>query len=332
MEIRGKVRSFADIFGEDIESEPKQFISITELELSRLTPFPNHPFKLYQGDRLNDMVCSIKELGIILPIIVRPTGNNIFEILSGHNRVNAAKIAGLEKVPAIIKEELSNEEANLIVTETNLLQRSFSDLSHSERAVALVTHYNTIKHQGKRNDLIKEIEMLSKVHNLKAESSLPQVGTRSDKKVGEKYNLSKNTVARYIRLNELIPKLLNRVDSEEIAFIPAVTLSFVKKSEQQDIERILAENNLKVDMVKADILRSNTGTLTADKIYAILSGELGKKKKNNKLAPIKIKPKVISRFFTQEQKASEIEDIIEKALEQYFSSLPKHLDEKEDIE
>ena len=341
METKGKVRSFADIFGEDADPAPKKQAGVADIEISKLVPFKNHPFKLYVGERLKDMVTSIKELGVILPVVVRPMDNGCYEILSGHNRVNAAKIAGLEKVPAVIKDGLIEEEANLIVTETNLLQRSFSDLSHSERTVALVTHYNAIKHQGKRNDLINEIETLSKAHNSKDEGSLPQVGTRirSDEKVGEKYNLSKNTVARYIRLSELIPELLARVDTGEIAFIPAVAISFVKKLEQQDIERIISENNFKVDMVKADILRSNSesGSLTTDRIYAILSGELGKKKKSNKPAPIKIKPKVISRFFTQEQKPAEIEDVIEKALELYFSSISetstaKPSNEKEGIE
>lgn len=324
METKGKVRSFADIFGDDITPDSKAKTGITEIGISKLVPFSNHPFKLYEGDRLNDMVTSIKELGVILPIVIRPKDEVIYEILSGHNRVNAAKIAGLEKVPAVIKEGLSDEEANLIVTETNLLQRSFSDLSYSERAIALATHYNAIKHQGKRNDLINEIEMLSKVHDIKAETSLSQVGARmrSDEKVGEKYNLSKNTVARYLRLNELIPELLARVDTEEIAFIPAVALSFIKKSEQKDIDKVIADNSFKVDMVKADILRSNSeaGGLTSDRIYSILSGELGKKKKSNKPVSIKIKPKVISRFFTQEQKTSEIEEVIEKALELYFNS------------
>lgn len=324
METKGKVRSFVDIFGEDDAPNIKRHAGVTEIEISKLVPFINHPFKLYEGERLSDMVTSIKELGVILPVVIRPKENDCYEILSGHNRVNAAKTAGLEKVPVIIKEGLSDEEANLIVTETNLLQRSFSDLSHSERAVALVTHYNAIKHQGKRNDLINEIEMLSKLHNFRGETSLPQVGARmrADEKVGEKYNLSKNTVARYIRLNELIPALLSRVDNLEIAFIPAVSLSFVKKSEQTQIESTIADNNFKVDMVKADILRSNSeaGSLTADRIFAVLSGELGKKKKTNKTAPIKIKSKVISRFFTQEQKPAEIEEVIEKALELYFSS------------
>jgi ParB family chromosome partitioning protein len=341
METKGKVRSFADIFGEDAVPDPKQQAGVTEIEISKLVPFANHPFKLYEGERFNDMVTSIKELGVVLPVVIRPKGEDKYEILSGHNRVNAAKIAGLEKVPAIIKEGLSDEEANLIVTETNLLQRSFADLSYSERAIALATHYNAIKQQGKRNDLINEIEMLSKPHGFRAETTTSQVGARlrSDEKIGEQYNLSKNTVARYLRLNELIPELLARVDNEEIAFIPAVALSFIKKTEQQVIERIIAENNFKVDMVKADILRSNseTGSLSPDRIYAILSGELGKKGKSNKPAPIKVKPKVILRFFTQGQKPAEIEEIIEKALELYFSRLEQaekatSSEEKEDVQ
>ena len=341
METKGKVRSFADIFGEDVDHAPKQQAGVTEIEITKLVPFKNHPFKLYEGERLKDMVTSIKELGVILPVVVRPMDNGCNEILSGHNRVNAAKIAGLEKVPTIIKEGLSDEEANLIVTETNLLQRSFSDLSYSERAIALNTHYNAIKQQGKRNDLINEIEMLSKLHDFNKDGASGQVVQKSfsREKAGENYNFSGRTVSRYIRLTELIPELLARVDIEDIAFIPAVALSFIKKAEQQDIERIIAENNFKIDMVKADILRSNSesGSLTPDRIYAVLSGELGKKKKSNKPASIKIKQKVILRFFTQEQKPAEIEDVIEKALELFFSSISetttaKPSDEKEGIE
>jgi ParB family chromosome partitioning protein len=100
------------------------------LSVDLLIAYPNHPFKLYEGDRLADMVRSIKEMGILLPIIVRPAGsdNEQYEILSGHNRVNAAKEAGLTEIPAIIKHDLSDNEANLIVTEKNLMQRSFADL------------------------------------------------------------------------------------------------------------------------------------------------------------------------------------------------------------
>ncbi len=322
MENRGKVRSFADIFGEDIEPVKKIYGGITEIEIDKLDAFVGHPFKLYDGQRLTDMVTSIKEMGVILPIVVRPKEGDRYEILSGHNRVNAAKLAGHAKVPVVIKEGLIEEEASLIVTETNLMQRSFTDLSYSERAVALKSHYEAIKAQGKRNDLISEIELLVNPFISRLDDTSYQVGAklRSDEKIGEKYNLSKNTIARYLRLNELISELIIRVDKEEIAFIPAVTLSFIGKIEQQEIERILSENKFKVDMAKADLLKSysGAGTLTSDKIYGILSGEINIKKKSNKPAAIKIKPKVISKYFNLEQKADEIERIIEKALEMYF--------------
>jgi len=318
----GKVRSFAEIFGEDLELVKNSQTGIDEIDIAKLIPFEGHPFKLYEGQRLNDMVASIKEMGVILPIVVRAKGNDEFEILSGHNRVNAAKIAGLSKVPAVIKECLTEEEASLIVTETNLLQRSFSDLSYSERAVALKRHYEAIKSQGKRMDLINEIEMLSKLQDKSDCGTCGQVVLKvSSREIsGKNYDFSGRTVSRYIKLNELIPELLLRVDNEEIAFIPAVALSFVGKSDQQEIERVVAENEFKVNIAKTDLLKSYSlaGTLTADKIYGILSGEINKNKKSNKPTAIKIKQKVISKYFTPEQKSNEIERIIEMALEMYF--------------
>ncbi|MDR2729214.1 MAG: ParB N-terminal domain-containing protein, partial [Chitinispirillales bacterium] len=114
--------------------EPQVTDVTNTLSIDALVPFANHPFKPYEDSRFDDMVRSIKELGVIVPVIVRPKEDGIYEILSGHNRVNAAKQAGLAEVPVIIKENLTEEEASLIVTETNLVQRSFADLSHSERA------------------------------------------------------------------------------------------------------------------------------------------------------------------------------------------------------
>ncbi|NLP00031.1 MAG: ParB N-terminal domain-containing protein, partial [Clostridiaceae bacterium] len=153
METKGKVRSFAEIFGEEAVIDQKPAGNKVEISIGKLIPFKGHPFKLYQGERLQGLVDSIREIGVILPVVVRPIKDGDYEILSGHNRVNAARIAGLDIVPAIIKEGLTEEEANLIVTETNLLQRSFSDLSHSERAIALKRHYDNIKEQSKKAQL-----------------------------------------------------------------------------------------------------------------------------------------------------------------------------------
>ena len=141
---------------------------VTEMALSQIQPFPEHKFKLYSGERLNDMVESIKEFGVLMPVILWHKDDDYY-ILSGHNRVNAAKLAGLKAVPVMIKENLTHDEAILIVTETNLRQRSFSDLSESEKAYSLAQHYAAMKSQGKRNDLLEEIDNLI---------TSPQVGTK----------------------------------------------------------------------------------------------------------------------------------------------------------
>ena len=119
---------------------------VDKIEIVKLKHFPNHKFKLYSGERLEDMIQSVKEYGVLLPIIVWEN-NNEFIILSGHNRVEACKQAGITEIPCVIKNDLSLEDATLIVTETNLMQRSFNDLSHSERAYILEQHYKTIKKQ-----------------------------------------------------------------------------------------------------------------------------------------------------------------------------------------
>jgi len=128
------------------------------INIEKLIPFANHPFKLYEGQRFTDMVESIRTNGILSPIIVRSTDGGKYEILSGHNRVNAAREAGLTEVTAIVKVGLTDEEALFIVTETNLVQRSFADMKHSERAAALSVLYDAMKKQGYRSDLIEEIE------------------------------------------------------------------------------------------------------------------------------------------------------------------------------
>ena len=315
---KAKIHSFNDIFGE----QNKEIEGAQGISLSMLQPFHNHPFKLYEGERLDDMVRSIKELGVIVPIIVRPKEDGCFEILSGHNRVNAAKEVGLETVPAIIKEQISDDEAALIVTETNLIQRSFSDLSHSERAIALAAHHKTLKRQGARTDIIEGLEMLLKPYDIRDEETLSHAETKltSLGKTGMKYNLSRPTVARYLRLNELIPEILKRVDREEIAFLTAVAISYLKENEQKLLEEVIACENFKTDIEKVKILRSfsEAGKLDKEKIQQILSGEITRKKSQAKQAVIKLKSKLLEKYFSREQRQTEIEEIIDKALALYF--------------
>ena len=134
--------------------------NIEELNIDCLMPYRNHRFSLYQGDRLEDMVQSIKKNGVITPIIVRPLGGGRYEILAGHNRVNAAKLAGKNSVPAIVKTGLSDAEAEMYVVETNLLQRGFNDLRISEQAFAISVRYQELFDEKKVKDIEKELYIL----------------------------------------------------------------------------------------------------------------------------------------------------------------------------
>lgn len=249
---------FKDDEDEKIEDIQKERQGTAELNITNLIPFKNHPFKLYEGERLKDMVESIKEHGVITPLIVRPLEDNKYEILSGHNRANAGKIAGLEKVPVVVKEGLTDEEAMLIVTETNLIQRAFSELSHSEKARILAERHNAIKEQGKKMDLINEIEMLSNTDNLQENSDLgpmvPQPHTRD--KIGNQYDLSPRNVSRYLRIDTLINELKDRIDKNAIPFRAGVDLSFLKEDEQEIVEAILDDYGFKVDLKKSEVLKT----------------------------------------------------------------------------
>lgn len=321
-----KLMSLDDMFGENTkEVEIKNQI---EVETSKLVPFEKHPFKLYEGERFDNMVRSIKELGVIVPIIVRAKGE-LYEILSGHNRANAAKVAGLKKVPVIIKENLEDEEAMLIVTETNLMQRSFSDMLHSERAMALSEHHKALASQGKRTDILKEIEAMLKADEIKNEETSRQVGEKltSADETGKSYNLSGRTVSRYLRICNLIKELMDKLDIEEIPFTACVELSYLTKEEQHIVNDILTDNKFKVDIKKAEVLRefSLKKNINQETAYSIISGELNKKQKANKSSSIQLKPKLINKYFSPEIKQPEIEDIIDKALKLYFDTQGKEV-------
>lgn len=298
---------------------------IQEMDFTQMEPFPNHKFKLYEGQQLADMVESIRQFGILLPIILWHNEDGKYIILSGHNRRNAAQLAGLSQGPVIVREHLTYDEAVLIVTETNLRQRSFGDMSHSERAYCLAQHYEALKSQGRRNDLLDEIEMLLNPHESSEIPTSSQVETklRSDEKLGGEYGLSHAKVARYIRLARLNTKLLERVDTGEIAFLAAYDLSFIEDADRQgQIADLMESDNYKLDMKKAELLRNfyEAGKLNDTSVVQILSGEKTRKAKMDKPQPFKVKPAVITKYFTAGQSAKEIEDTIERALALYFEN------------
>lgn len=157
-----------DLLAEDpVKNTPTPVNGIVSIPVEEIHPFYDHLFQLYEGDRLEDMVQSIREYGVLNPVIVRKAARG-YEMLAGHNRTNAAKIAGLTEVPAIVKTDLFDEDAYVYLIETNLLQRSFAELLPSEKTAVLVARYEKISSQGKRNDIRQEIEALEETcgHNV----------------------------------------------------------------------------------------------------------------------------------------------------------------------
>ena len=184
-----------------METQPHHKRAVTSVAIEKLTPYSGHLFRLYEGERLDDMVASIKANGVLVPIIVRIVAEK-WEILAGHNRVNAAKIAGLDKIPALVFENISDEDAVIYVVETNLIQRSFSDMTHTEKAAVIALHHSKMFSQGKRNDILEQIKMLENPHDYRDSETCGQIGERfrSDEKVAEMYNLSSRVVSRYLRI------------------------------------------------------------------------------------------------------------------------------------
>lgn len=297
---------------------------IQKLPVSSLVPFPNHPFKLYTGQRKDDMVESIRISGVLNPLIVR-LYNNQYQILSGHNRWTAAKEVGLYDVPVVIMNNITDDEAMLIVTETNLYQRSFSDLSHSERARALALHIDANKHQGKRNDLILEIEnMLKASDSAESETSgqiVPKLEARDV--VAQKYQLNARQVTRYLRIDKLTEKIKNRVDNEEVGLIAGVAISYISDSEQEMLDNLIERYSYKVDIKKAELLRSVSAEKKLDEntMRDILEGTYGKKpKKAKKRTAVTVKPAVVNKYFSPYESEKEVVEVIDKSLEIYMEN------------
>lgn len=332
-----KVKSLDELLQADelaplpTKTEEAGFLMIS---FDKIRPFKNHPFHLYKDERLEDLVESIKANGILMPMIVRTIESDengfTYEMLAGHNRLNGAKIAGLKEGPCIVKDNLSDEEALMYVVETNVIQRSFTDMLPSEKATVLSLRHSKMFSQGKRNDIIDELKRLENPEYKGNDETSAPVGQKltSREKIANEYGLSKNTVARLLRIDKLIGELKDRVDDNEISLRCAVDLSYLNNQEQEEVEKILSENEFKVDMKKTEMLRnySTNSKLNEKTMYQILSGEINKKPKSSTAPPIKIKHKIYSKYFSPDTKTSEMERVVEEALELYFKT---HPDKKE---
>lgn len=288
---------------------------IKQIPVDMLVPYHNHKFTLYEGERLDDMVESIRKNGVMTPIIVQPLEDGNYEILIGHNRWNASKIAGQECVPAIIKENLTEEEAEIYVIESNLLQRGFSELKTSEQAQVLALRYEGMFSQGKRNDIINELLALEGKSEQKQKHN-------SREEVGAEYGLSRNTVARLLRVNKLHDGIKEWVDNGELSVRAAVELSYLSKDEQEQLYRTNTDcttggMSRKISEKIARQLRAAADQDdVSGQMASILSGEEKEKKPSGK--SVKIDGEVFDRYFTNIDK-KQISSIVESALRMYFA-------------
>lgn len=302
--------------GLNFEAMLSQNNQIKQIPLDMLVPFHNHQFSLYDGERRDDMVESIRKNGVMTPIVCRPNpdGSDTYEILIGHNRWNCSKIAGFETIPAIIKEQLTEDEAQTYVDESNLIQRGFNDLKVSEQARIIARRYSEMFSQGKRNDIINEIKMLN------GENSA--VTGNSREKVAEEYGLSRNTIARLVRISKLSDSILGWIDKGQLAVRAGVELSYLLAEEQEKLFEINSVDDnmlMKISEAQARDLRvlSADGVLDEDEMLKVLSA---KKKKPDK--KVSIDSTLYKKYFAGLSN-DEIADTVAAALDMFFKSKEK---------
>lgn len=298
-----------DLLAEDpVKDTPVPVNGIVSIPVEEIHPFHDHPFRLYEGERLEDMVQSIKDHGVLNSVIVRKAARG-YEMLAGHNRTNAAKIAGLTEVPAIVKTDLSDEDAYVYVIETNLLQRSFAELLPSEKAAVLVARYEKISSQGKRNDIRQEIEALEETCGHDVHKS-----QKSRDGLGEEYGMTGRNIARYMRLDRLIPEFKDAVDKGTLAMVAAVDLSYLNVKMQKMIQQVTEAEGKKLKPKQAVELRKMGKDITKEGIESVLAG---KEQKKSQSVSVKLPMELYEKYFAQ-MDARAVQEIIEKALEGYL--------------
>ena len=255
------------------------------------------------------MITSVKEHGILNPVIVQKIDGG-YEMLSGHNRMNAAKLAGLKEVPAIVKTDLSEEEAYVYVIETNLMQRSFSDLLISEKAAVLKARYEKESCQGRRNDIIEEIARLEgKEVEVTRGHGDHRMKTRDT--IGKEYELSGSSVGRLLKLNDLIKPFKDMVDRGALYTKVALQLAFLPEEEQNMVYSVIKEKKTKVSIDMVMKLRSHSGALTDAMVRRYLSTEPVKKK------CYKVPARIVEKYFVG-MDPNMVDSIVEQALEAWF--------------
>ena len=271
--------------------------SATDIEISRIHSFANHPFKVLDDDKMDDLVKSIKQNGVLTPVLVRPDKNNSYEMISGHRRMHAAIKAGLETIPAIVR-DMEDDEAIVIMVDANI-QRE--ELLPSEKAFAYKMKLGAMKRQAGRPP--------------KNNSCQNGTNLRSDEELGNLVGESARSIQRYIRLTELIPDLLDYVDKKRLQFTVAVDISYIDKEIQTWLFEYIKENGT-VKAVQVAALRTalEVGPMTQAKMISILVNSQPGRKQEQKIT---LSEKKLRNFFSDKYTTEDMESVILELLDQW---------------
>lgn len=298
-----KLTSLDELFTTEEQRQDDKLERVQEIPVSELQPFQNHPFKVLQDEEFDRLCESIKERGVLSPLMARPSENGGYEIVSGHRRKIAAELVGLEAVPVLVR-DMTDDEAVILMVDSNIQREN---LLPSEKAFAYKMKLEAMKHQGKVVD-----------------STCAQVGHKSRDIIAEQSGESRETVRRYIRLTELAPPLLELVDQKRIAFSPAVELSYLTKQEQAELWSLIESEECTPSFSQSVRMKklSQEAKLTSEVIYAVMTEEKPNQKEQVRIQTDKLKP-----YFPRGYTASQMEAAIFKLLEERQQKRQRQRDE-----
>lgn len=287
--------SYDDIFSTEASRQQEQ---IQRLALSELHPFKDHPFRVLDDDRMMETVESVKEYGVLVPIIARPMADGGYEIVSGHRRKRACELAGMNEIPAIVR-DLDDDEAVIIMVDSNLQREN---ILTSERAKAYQMKLEAIKHQGERRDLTSR-QLVGKLEAADL--------------IGQDTGESGRQIQRILRLNNLEPPLIDKVDAGKLAFTPAVELSYLKPEEQQWLDTALENTQQTPSLSQAQRMKreSKQGTLSEQGIMEIMT-------ENKQTIPVKgsvvLPQEKLTKYFPRSYTTEQMEKVIFKLLDYWM--------------
>ena len=295
------LKGLDDLFSTEENRQEEQREQVQQIPIDELHPFTNHPFKVLDDEAMTRTVESIAQYGVLAPLIARPRPDGDgYEIISGHRRQYAAKLAGLDTLPVIVR-QMSDDAAVILMVDSNL-QREH--ILPSERAFAYKMKLDAIKNQGARSDL----------------TSTQVAQKLSVEKVGDDAGVSKDTIRRFIRLTNLIPELLDMVDEKKIAFNPAVELSYLDESQQRDFLEAMEDTQNAPSLSQAQRLKklAQEGHFSYDVAFAVMGEE-----KKDELDKVVIKNDTLRKYFPRSYTPKQMEDTIIKLLEQWQRKLQR---------